>query len=335
VPIERYVVYGSGGVGASLGAQLHRAGKEVVLISRGEHLRRIQGAGLTYRTPDGTENLRIEAVAHPGDVSLSVDDAVFLAMKTQDSLDALVTLQACAPPELPILCAQNGVENERLALRRFRHVYGLSVWIPATFTEPGIVSNFAPAAPIELGRIPSGGDERGEGFVADLNAAGFDAKLRESVLGWKYAKLVTNIQATLDAVCGGREGLEDVCEQLRSEAEDCYRAAGILLPSHEEHLGRLRSAALAMATIDGEQRTKGSSSQSLSRGLGSIETDYINGEITLLGRLHGVRTPANLTVQEVANSLAEGGREAALCSGEELRARIRQQRNGGSGAAPR
>ena len=37
----------------------------------------------------------------------------------------------------------------------------------------------------------------------------------------------------------------------------------------------------------------GSSTQSLARGTGSIETDYLNGEIVLLGRLHGVPVPAN------------------------------------------
>jgi len=29
------------------------------------------------------------------------------------------------------------------------------------------------------------------------------------------------------------------------------------------------------------------------RGTGSLETDYLNGEIALLGRLHGVPTPAS------------------------------------------
>ena len=32
---------------------------------------------------------------------------------------------------LPVVCAQNGVDNERTALRRFAHVYGMSVLLPA------------------------------------------------------------------------------------------------------------------------------------------------------------------------------------------------------------
>jgi 2-dehydropantoate 2-reductase len=49
------------------------------------------------------------------------------------------------------------------------------------------------------------------------------------------------------------------------------------------------------------------SSQSLARGQGSIETDFLNGEIALLGRMHGVPTPANAAMQRIANRLALAG----------------------------
>jgi 2-dehydropantoate 2-reductase len=49
----------------------------------------------------------------------------------------------------------------------------------------------------------------------------------------------------------------------------------------------------------------GSSSwQSLARGTGNIEADFLNGEIVLLGRLHGTPTPANAVLQRLANDLA-------------------------------
>ena len=53
-------------------------------------------------------------------------------------LDALVPV---APPDLPVVCAQNGVDNERQALRRFGNVYGVHVMCPATFLEPGVVQD--------------------------------------------------------------------------------------------------------------------------------------------------------------------------------------------------
>jgi 2-dehydropantoate 2-reductase len=61
---------------------------------------------------------------------------------------------------------------------------------------------------------------------------------------------------------------------------------------------------LEMASIEGHARVGGSSLQSILRGTGSIEADYLNGEIVLLGRLYGVPTPANRVLQLLANQLA-------------------------------
>jgi 2-dehydropantoate 2-reductase len=59
--------------------------------------------------------------------------------------------------------------------------------------------------------------------------------------------------------------------------------------------------------IEGVTRNGGSSWQSLARGAGSIETDYLTGEIVLLSRLHGVPTPASALVQRLANEAAASG----------------------------
>ena len=54
-----------------------------------------------------------------------------------------------------------------------------------------------------------------------------------------------------------------------------------------------RAQLMRSAPVAGAARAGGSSTQSLARGTGSIETDFLNGEIVLLGRLHGVPAPAN------------------------------------------
>jgi 2-dehydropantoate 2-reductase len=60
---------------------------------------------------------------------------------------------------------------------------------------------------------------------------------------------------------------------------------------------------MKFGVIEGGSRDGGSSWQSLARGLPTIETDYLNGEIVLLGRLHGVPTPCNEALQRVANRM--------------------------------
>lgn len=321
--VGRYIVYGAGGIGASLGAELFRAGRPTVLIARGAHLAVLRDKGLEYVTPGGRARLEIPVVGHPSELELRADDAVLLAMKTQDTLPAVEALAAAAGPDLPVLCAQNGVENERIAQRRFRNVVGLAVWIPASFIDPGVVENYATKAPIELGRFPSGVDPLTRAVTEDLCGAGFAAQAREDVLAWKYAKLLTNAVATLEAVCGSRDGLDDVVAAIKQEGMACYRAAGIATVPAAEYEARIAFAVAAMGEIDGRPRRGGSSAQSLARGQDSIETDYINGEIVMLGRAFGVATPVNEGIQRVANELVARKRTRAL-SGTELRAQIEE-----------
>lgn len=59
-----------------------------------------------------------------------------------------------------------------------------------------------------------------------------------------------------------------------------------------------------MQPVIGESRAGGSSWQSLARAAGTFETDYVNGEIVVLGRLHGIATPANAALVRHARLLA-------------------------------
>jgi 2-dehydropantoate 2-reductase len=56
--------------------------------------------------------------------------------------------------------------------------------------------------------------------------------------------------------------------------------------------------------------------------VGSIETDYLNGEIVLLGRLTGVPTPVNALLCRLANQLAQSGSRPGYMSPEEVLAQL-------------
>ena len=80
-------------------------------------------------------------------------------------------------------------------------------------------------------------------------------------------------------------------------------------------------------------RTGGSSTQSLARGTGSIETDWLNGEIVLLGRLHGVPMPANAYFLGLGARLVARGPQAGR--GHRRRGRGRPGRRLGGGVPMR
>lgn len=304
----RYIIYGAGAVGGVIGARLHEAGHDVILIARGAHLDAIIDRGLTLETPLGSRTLRIPAVAHPSAIAFTEDDVVLLTMKTQHTESALDDLRAVAPADIPIVCAQNGVENERLAARRFDRVYGMMVWLPATYLEPGVVQ--ASAAPIngilDTGRYPSGTDSTIEHIAADIDAAGIAAKAIPDVMRWKYAKLLSNLGNIIQAACSPSADARVLYIRVREEALACYRDAGIDYTSDEEQSER-RTAMSRPAPIAGSIRGGGSTWQSIARGAGSVETDFLNGEIALLGRLHGVPTPLNAALQRIAARMVTEG----------------------------
>ena len=140
-------------------------------------------------------------------------------------------------------------------------------------------------------------------IAAALNASTFHSIPRPDVMRWKYTKLLMNLANSIEATVTPDPQVKDLAAIVRAEGEACLRAAGIDFASRDEDKER-RADRMHVQPVNGEFRGGGSSWQSLARGTRSIETDYLNGEIVLLGRIHGVATPANALMQRVANEQA-------------------------------
>ncbi len=322
----RFIVYGAGGIGGGIAGRLEQAGLDVVAMARGEQLEAIQADGLLLRSPDGDYRSKLEAVEYPAELEWDAgNDVVILTMKAQDTSSALNDLAACAPLSTPIVCAQNGVENERLARRIFENVYAMLVVMPATFLEPGVVELHATPKTglLDAGRYPDGLDGTITEVCAALTKAGFVARPDARAMRLKYGKLLDNLGNALQALCGpddarGESG-RDFVSNLQSEALACYEAAGIDYASREE-IGEMRSQAWKLGEIDGSRRGGGSTWQSFARGRTSIETDYLNGEIVLLGAQSGVLTPYNRVLQTTTLFALGEGAEPGSYSVEQLQA---------------
>ena len=315
----RYIVYGAGAVGGVVAARLFQQGADVVVVARGEHLAAIRRSGLTFESPLGSVTLPLRTVEHPSEITFQLStDIVFLATKTQDSASALDDLLRVAGPEIRVLCLQNGVESARMALRRFERVGAAMTLFMASHLQAGIVQTFS--APvfgiIDMGRFPAGVDPFLDAVLGDLRRAGFQSEIRRDIRRWQYGKLLVNLKNGLQALCGLDGNYGDIEAELRDEAVSCYRAAGIAYASEAEMRGRLRG-------LTNVGRPGDSSWQSLARATGSIETDFLNGEIVLLGRLHGVPTPLNTRLQHLANRFARERRAPGSLSVDELRELLR------------
>lgn len=313
----RFVVYGAGAIGGVVGARLHQGGHEVVAVARGAHLEAIRERGLRVDSPGASEVVAMPAVAHPGEIEWREGDVVLLAMKTQDTVGALDDLVACAPPATPVACVQNGVENERLAARRFEHVYGVVVMCPTGHLEPGVVQAFsAPVTGIlDIGRHPGGVDAMAGEVAAAFEGSTFVSEVRPDIMRWKYRKLIMNLGNAAEALCGPEARFGELGKRVTEEGEAVLAAAGIDVASAEEDAER-RGDLLQMRPVGEEPEGEegrwhgGSSWQSLARGTGTIESDYLNGEIVLLARLHGVDAPVSALLQRLASEAARAGRPA-------------------------
>lgn len=309
----RFIVHGAGGIGGVIAARLHQSGHHVIGVARGAHLERWQSYGLRLQTPDEDVIVNVPVVGHPADAQIAEDDIVILAMKSQDTVDALADLERCAPEGIAIVCAQNGVSNEREATRFFERVYGICVMCPTSFLDPGVVQ--AQSAPItgilDVGCYPNGVDATAEVTAKALRASTFQSEAVPDIMRWKYAKLLNNLGNAVQAVCSP-DGAGDLRRLVRSEGIAVLTAAGIPFASEEEDRAR-RGDFLTMRPIAGQMRGGGSTWQSLARGT-PVETDHLNGEIVRIGHLHGVPTPANTLIRNLAYDAARTGKSPGFMS---------------------
>ncbi len=320
--MTRYVVIGAGAVGATLAVELQAAGRAVVLVARGAQLARLRAAGLRFVTPDRTRVVELPVVGGPDELELRADDVLVLATKAQDAEAALAAwawrpverldgTTGAAATTLPVLTLQNGLDTERVALRRFATVLGAAIWSPAVFVTPGEV--VLPTGPVAgvlwLGRYPAGTDPRTAEIADDLRAARHLVEVVPDVRRWKAAKLLPILTNALDALYRPSPLRDRAAALLREEALAVYAAAGED-PADVGAESALDLAAFRTLPVPGRGGTGRSTWQSLARGA-SPESDFLNGEIVLLGRLHGVATPRNAAAlarvhRAVADAVAPG-----------------------------
>jgi 2-dehydropantoate 2-reductase len=318
----RVVVLGAGAVGGVVGGRLHQAGHDVTLVARGAHYEAVAAHGLTLESPDATDVLDVPVVERVEDAGVTDGTLVLLGVKSQDTAAALDAVAAAAGPEgrPAIVCLQNGVDNERQSARRFADVYAVCVMLPATHLHPGVVQ--AHSSPVtgllDVGRFPSGVDATAIALADALNGATFDSRALPDVMRWKYRKLLMNLLNAVEALAEAtpEEGPEIAALVLR-EAEGVLAAAGIDVATPAEDAARRGRLMSVRATASGARRG-GSSWQSVARRSGRIEVDYLNGEICLLGRLHGVPTPVNARLQALAAAAVRRGDGPRSMSGREL-----------------
>ncbi|MGI3784501.1 MAG: ketopantoate reductase family protein [Janthinobacterium lividum] len=334
---NRYVIVGAGAIGGAVGGRLHQAGRPVVLVARGEHLAVLRRDGLRLRTPDEDVRLDVPVVGGPDELELTPDDVLVFATKTQQVDAALRTwadVEVHADGEvvrtagslLPVLTALNGVAAESMALRYFSRVVGVCVWMPSVHLTPGeVIIRAAPrSGMLHLGSVPAGREhDLVVAVSADLDVANFDAPRPDDVMPWKYRKLISNLANGLQALVGPSGGTAELATALEDEAREVLAAAGIeVTPDAEESAAR--SAGFSMHHVPGVPDDVGGSTwQSLQRGTGNVETDYLNGEIARIAHGLGRAAPLNARLASLVRQAAGRGQQPGAVTADEVARSLR------------
>ena len=121
----------------------------------------------------------------------------------------------------------------------------------------------------------------------------------------------------MSAICDGKGDVNRYMEKVREEAEQCFTAAGVPFEPRSELSARTK-AVRGTNRLPENVSNRGSSWQSLVRKQGSIETDYLNGEIVRLGKSLGIATPFNRTLQVIAADMARNKEAPGKYTAEEV-----------------
>ncbi len=318
----RYIIYGAGGIGSIMGGHLFRTGHDAVLIGRPGHVDAVNRGGLKLVTPTGTYIVRIPAVTGPEQIQFRPDDAVLLCMKGQDTDNALKALKEQVQ-NVPVFCFQNGVRNEETAATYFPDVYGAMVRVGAVYITDGeVVCRRDPPGWYIIGRYPNGSDEVVETVAKGLREAGYFVRTSENVMPYKWGKLMANLGNAVGAITdGGWDETGFIYRALAEEARNIVDKAGIEVISQEQVS---REWPEISAPLKGEIRTNEQSStwQSLARGQGSVETDFLNGEIVRAARRIGLAAPLNERITNLTMEMAVCKEKPGKYSPQELAGRL-------------
>lgn len=279
-------VMGAGAVGCYYGGMLARAGHDVTLIARPQHVAAIKRDGLRLQTLTFDEQVALKASTQPNAVQGA--DVVLFSVKSGDTEATGRLMQPFLRADALVICLQNGVDNaDRLrAVLPLQAVAAAVVYVATEMAGPGHVKHNG------RGDLVIEPPQAAPDVVQAFMAAGVPTDVSNNVRGALWAKLILNcaynaVSAITQLPYGkttAGAGVQDLMRDVVAECLAVAHAEGVQVPG-DVHA--------AVANLAGSMPLQlSSTAQDLARGKPG-EIDYLNGLIVQLGQALGVATPAN------------------------------------------
>lgn len=320
----RFLVFGCGAIGTYIGGSLAASGQQVVFLERANVADSIRGNGLVVQVKD-TE-LRVANPILVENIHQALElgryDAAILAVKSFDTRGLIESLQPVAGQLPPVICFQNGVENESL----IESILGEKSVIPGTVTT-AIGRRGVGNVVVEKLRGVGVADvyHRVPGLLEVLNFAGLRAQAFSIGPAMKWSKMLTNLQANassaiLDLTPGeifAHPQLFRLEMRMLREALSVMQAQGIPVVDLPGTPVRVLAALIKAPAVisqpllrralgSGRGKKMPSFHIDLHQGRGRSEVDYLNGAVVRFGLKNNVPTPVNRFYNETLLALSEG-----------------------------
>jgi 2-dehydropantoate 2-reductase len=322
---DKMAVLGTGAIGSSVGADLTRAGYDVVLIDQWPaHVEAMKSDGLRVTMTDEDLHTPVNAM-HICELASVTDafDIVFLTAKSYDSCWMTELIKAYLKPGGVLVSLQNSLNDELIApiIGPTRDV-GCVVELSAEVFEPARVKRNTTRSGtwFAVGELHGRVTPRAEKLAEILSSVG-KTEVTTNIWGAKWTKLIANcmLQAPI-GILGLKEQeateipeVFDFCIQLGREAMAVGTALGYTIEaiyglSAEEFMGStdevLKKNLLTLVKHIGKE-ARNSVLQDHLKGRYS-EVDQLNGLIVKKGREAEVPTPLNEAITALTDRLRHG-----------------------------
>ena len=189
----RFLVWGAGAIGGTIGAHLARAGHDITFVDQAQdHIAAIRSNGLSITGPLADFNVRVPAVTP--DALAGEFEHIVLAVKAQDTDAATRALAPHLSADGYVVSAQNGL-NELVikAIVGDRRTMGCFVNFGADYIEPGVIQ-YAGRGAVVVGEIDGQVTPRVEELHRVLVEFDERAIVTRNIWGYLWGKLAYGAQ---------------------------------------------------------------------------------------------------------------------------------------------
>ena len=301
----KVAVMGAGAVGCYYGAMLARAGHEVRIVGRMQHVEAVNARGLILETSGFTEAIHVAATVDASEVAGA--DIILFCVKSNDTIVAGNDMARHLSDRVTVLSLQNGVDNsERLQAVLKRPVVPVAVYVATDMPAPGHVRHHG-RGELVIGECPASA-----AITEAFENAGIPTKVSDRVIEALWTKLIVNCAYNaLSAVAQlpyGRlievDGTVDVIRDVVCECADVAGRLGVSVPQD------ILETVLGIAASMPNQYS--STAQDLARNKTS-EIYFLNGYVVRKAAELGIPTPVNrallVMVKLIEAKNAAGGRQ--------------------------